>query len=69
MIPITKKINKCMVFKFWFLKILINKKIKKRINNEIVNDEKLNVNIEDFSDKNMLKLSHGKKMHVIVKIV
>ena len=40
-----------------------------RINNEIVNDEKLNVNIEDFSDKNMLKLSHGKKMHVIVKIV
>jgi len=41
----------------------VDKKMSKFIS------EKLNVNIEDFSDKNMLKLSHGKKMHVIVKIV
>ena len=40
-----------------------------RINNEIINDDKLNINIDSFSDENILKLSHGKKKHVIIKII
>ena len=40
-----------------------------RINNEIINDDKLNINIDSFGNENILKLSHGKKKHVIVKII
>tara|TARA_B100000579_G_scaffold360738_1_gene318112 strand:- start:1527 stop:2759 length:1233 start_codon:yes stop_codon:yes gene_type:complete len=39
-----------------------------RVNNEIVNSEKLNITINNFNKKNLLKLSHGKKNHVIIKI-
>jgi len=43
-----------------------NKGIK--INNNPVNDDKFNVSIENFNNENILKLSHGKKNHVIIKI-
>ena len=40
-----------------------------RLNNEIVNDEKKFINKNDFNDDDNLKLSHGKKQHVIIKII
>jgi len=43
-----------------------NKGIK--LNNETVIDEKLNISVDSFDDKNILKLSHGKKNHVIIKL-
>ena len=39
-----------------------------RINNNPVLDDKLNISLKDFDKKNILKLSHGKKNHVIIKI-
>ena len=39
-----------------------------KINNEIIDDEKLIVSKEFFDKENFLKLSHGKKKHVIIKI-
>ena len=39
-----------------------------KINNEIVNDEKLIISIEHFAKENFLKLSHGKKKHIIIRI-
>ncbi len=44
-----------------------NKGIK--INNITVEDEKINISINNFDNKNMLKLSHGKKKHVILKLI
>ena len=44
-----------------------NKGIK--LNNVAVQDDKLNVSIDSFDNKNMLKLSHGKKNHVILKLI
>ena len=44
-----------------------NKGIK--INNETVENDKLNVSLNNFNLENFLKLSHGKKNHVILKIV
>jgi len=46
---------------------IINKGIK--LNNETVEDDKLNVSINNFSDNNILKLSYGKKNHVILKLI
>ena len=43
-----------------------NKGIK--VNNETVEDEKLNISLNNFNKDNFLKLSHGKKNHVIIKI-
>ena len=43
-----------------------NKGIK--VNNETVEDEKLNISLNNFNKDNLLKLSHGKKNHVIIKI-
>ena len=43
-----------------------NKGIK--INNKTVETDQLNIFINDF-DKNILKLSHGKKNHIIIKII
>ncbi len=43
-----------------------NKGIK--VNNEAVEDEKLNISLNNFNKDNLLKLSHGKKNHVIIKI-
>jgi len=43
-----------------------NKGIK--INNNPVEDDKYNISLENFNNENILKLSHGKKNHVIIKI-
>tara|TARA_B100000965_G_scaffold208040_1_gene173848 strand:- start:294 stop:1025 length:732 start_codon:yes stop_codon:yes gene_type:complete len=40
-----------------------------RINNEIVNDEKLIIEKKSFSKNNFLKLSIGKKKHIKIKLV
>ncbi len=39
-----------------------------KINNSTVTDENLTINVSDFKD-NVLKLSHGKKNHVLIKII
>jgi tyrosyl-tRNA synthetase len=39
-----------------------------KINNIIISDESRIIDINDFEDNNNLKVSHGKKQHVIVKI-
>ena len=39
-----------------------------KINNSAVTDENLIVNLSDFED-NILKLSHGKKNHILIKII
>ena len=39
-----------------------------KINNETITDEKMNISINNFKN-NILKLSHGKKNHVIIKII
>ena len=44
-----------------------NKGIK--LNNVTVEDEKLNISINNFDNKRILKLSHGKKKHVILKLI
>jgi tyrosyl-tRNA synthetase len=46
---------------------IINKGIK--LNNETVEDDKLNVSINNFSNDNILKLSYGKKNHVVLKLI
>ena len=40
-----------------------------KINNEVVKDEKKIINESYFDEKNNLKVSHGKKQHVILKII
>jgi len=40
-----------------------------KLNNKTVEDDKLNISINNFDNKNMLKLSHGKKNHVILKLI
>ena len=44
-----------------------NKGIK--INNQAIENERLNISLNDFSNDKFLKLSHGKKNHVIFKII
>ena len=39
-----------------------------KINNSTVTDENLAINVSDFED-DVLKLSHGKKNHVLIKII
>ncbi len=39
-----------------------------KINNSTITDEKLSINVSDFED-DVLKLSHGKKNHVLIKII
>ena len=39
-----------------------------KINNSTVTDENLAINVSDFED-NVLKLSHGKKNHILIKII
>jgi len=43
-----------------------NKGVK--INNNPIEDDKFNISLENFNEENILKLSHGKKNHVIIKI-
>ena len=40
-----------------------------KINNEVINDETKIINLDNFDQDNNLKVSHGKKQHVIVKII
>ena len=40
-----------------------------RINNEIVTDETKIIDQSNFDENNNMKVSHGKKQHVIVKII
>ena len=48
-------------------RMIKNKGIK--INNNTVENDQLNISLVDFNDKKFLKLSHGKKNHVIIKII
>ena len=47
-------------------RIIKNRGIK--INNEIIEDQKLQILLKDFKNQNFIKLSLGKKKHVIIKI-
>jgi tyrosyl-tRNA synthetase len=40
-----------------------------KINNEVITDETKIINQSNFVESNSLKVSHGKKQHVIVKII
>ena len=40
-----------------------------KINNEVVTNEAKIIDQNDFDQDNNLKISHGKKQHVIVKII
>ena len=40
-----------------------------KINNEVVTDETKIINQDSFNQDNIMKVSHGKKQHVIVKII
>ena len=40
-----------------------------KINNEIVTDEAKIIDQSNFDKNNNMKVSHGKKQHVIVKII
>ena len=64
-------IDLVVVSKFLNSKSEVRRTIKNRgikINNEIVDDEKLIISIEHFAKDNFLKLSHGKKKHIIIRI-
>tara|TARA_S200000501_G_scaffold234440_1_gene219939 strand:+ start:3124 stop:4353 length:1230 start_codon:yes stop_codon:yes gene_type:complete len=50
-----------------FRRAIKNKGI--RINNQMIEDEKLILKINSFGRKNILKLSYGKKKHLIIKII
>ena len=39
-----------------------------KVNNSTVTDENLAINVSDFKDE-VLKISHGKKNHVLIKII
>ena len=40
-----------------------------KINNEVVTDETKTIDLNNFDQNNNMKVSHGKKQHVIVKII
>jgi tyrosyl-tRNA synthetase len=40
-----------------------------RINNQIITDEAKIINKNNFDKDNNMKVSHGKKQHVIIKII
>ena len=40
-----------------------------KINNEVITDENKIINQNNFDQNNSMKVSHGKKQHVIVKII
>ena len=40
-----------------------------KINNEVIADENKILNQNNFDQNNSIKISHGKKQHVIVKII
>jgi len=40
-----------------------------KVNNETIENDKENISINNFNNENYLKLSHGKKNHIIIKII
>jgi len=40
-----------------------------KVNNKTIENDKENISINNFNNENYLKLSHGKKNHVIIKMV
>ena len=40
-----------------------------RINNEVIEDQNLVISFKYFNNQNFLKLSFGKKKHLIVKMI
>ena len=40
-----------------------------RINNEVIDDELKIINLNNFDKENNMKVSHGKKQHIIVKVI
>ena len=40
-----------------------------KINNDTINDETKILNQDSFDENNIMKVSHGKKQHVIIKII
>ena len=40
-----------------------------KINNKTIENDKENISINNFNNENYLKLSHGKKNHVIIKMI
>ena len=48
-------------------RMIKNKGIK--VNNETIESDKFSISLNNFSQENFLKLSRGKKQHVIVKII
>ena len=40
-----------------------------KINNEVITDETKIINQDNFDQDNNMKVSHGKKQHVIIKII
>jgi len=40
-----------------------------KINNEVIADGTKIINLDNFDQDNNLKVSHGKKQHIIVKII
>ena len=57
--------NKILPSKSEARRAILNKGIK--INDIVVNNEKKIIELKDFK-KNILKLSHGKKKHFLIKI-
>ena len=40
-----------------------------KINNEVLTDETKTINLKNFDENNNMKISHGKKQHVIIKVI
>ena len=40
-----------------------------KVNNETIENDKENISINNFNNENYLKLSHGKKNHIIIKMI
>ena len=59
-------LSKLLVSKSEVRRTIKNRGIK--INNEIIEDQNLQILLKDFKNQNFLKLSLGKKKHVIIKI-
>ena len=49
--------------------IELNSWVRLKINNDVVIDENKIINQNNFDQNNSMKVSHGKKQHVIVKII
>ena len=53
----------------WIMNRRMMKNNGLKINNQVLTDESKIINVSDFDQDNNMKVSHGKKQHVIVKIV